>query len=195
MKHSISFALLACTLVLSSFAVGCRSAGSTAAHGDDSNSSSITRAEIEAAQRAWGDGLVAIGQASASGGDPRPVAQRIIRDLYAYETTPVLFKPTLTSGAQTFRNDAAGALAYFVGSDKNYPQDKGFALKPWKRVRFENAAIFVRGDVALSQGNVWVTGADGQDVMVDKSFGYMRGPDGRLRIVLHHSSLPYAANG
>jgi hypothetical protein len=29
--------------------------------------------------------------------------------------------------------------------------------------------------------------------MVDKTWGYVRGPDGKLRIVLHHSSLPYSA--
>ena len=28
---------------------------------------------------------------------------------------------------------------------------------------------------------------------VDKTWGYVRGPEGNLRIVLHHSSLPYSA--
>ncbi len=194
MKNSLSLGVVFCTLFLSSFAVGCRSTGDVRSQGSGLSGDPITQSEIEAAQRAWGDGLVAIGKAKADGADPRPVAQQVIRNLYAYASTPVLFKPTLASGAQTFRNDAAGALAYFAGGDRNYAQDAGFALKPWTQVRFENAAIFVHGDVALSQGNVWVTDRDGQTVMVDKSFGYMRGPDGKLRIVLHHSSLPYAAN-
>jgi len=33
----------------------------------------------------------------------------------------------------------------------------------------------------------------GDAVKVDKSFGYRRGAGGSLKLVLHHSSLPYAA--
>jgi hypothetical protein len=32
---------------------------------------------------------------------------------------------------------------------------------------------------------------DGNEVMVDKTFGYVRDAAGDLRIVLHHSSLPF----
>ena len=40
-------------------------------------------------------------------------------------------------------------------------------------------------------GNVHFTHKDGSVTTVDKSFGYQRGEDGNLRIVLHHSSLPF----
>jgi hypothetical protein len=33
--------------------------------------------------------------------------------------------------------------------------------------------------------------AKGNMTTVDKTWGYVRGADGKLRIVLHHSSLPY----
>ena len=42
-------------------------------------------------------------------------------------------------------------------------------------------------------GHVTVIDAKGNRTMVDKTWGYVRGPDGKLRIVLHHSSLPYSA--
>jgi hypothetical protein len=36
----------------------------------------------------------------------------------------VAFKPTLTQQPQTFRGTKAGALAYFVGGNATYPNDK-----------------------------------------------------------------------
>lgn len=109
---------------------------------------------------------------------------------YNYSSQPVLFKPTLTHGKQTFRFDRQGALAYFAGGDPAYPDDAGFALKGWKTCRPEVRETFTRGSVALAMGNVYVTDAQGAEVMVDKTFGYVR-DGGSLKIVLHHSSLPY----
>ena len=104
---------------------------------------------------------------------------------------PVLFKPTLSGGEQTFRTTKKGALSYFVGHDPEYPNDGGFGLKSWRETRSETAAAFIEGDVAMWMGSVFFTDKDGQTINVDKSFGYKKGPDGVLRIVLHHSSLPY----
>ena len=67
----------------------------------------------------------------------------------------------------------------------------GFALKGWRRVESETAATFIDGAVAMWMGWVTMTDKDGRTTRVDKSFGYTKDPDGVLRIVLHHSSLPY----
>ena len=42
-------------------------------------------------------------------------------------------------------------------------------------------------------GWVLFTSKNGDVVKVDKSFGYKRATDGSLKLVLHHSSLPYEA--
>lgn len=81
-----------------------------------------------------------------------------------------MFKPTLASGKQTFRTDTEGALSYFVGNNKSYPQDSGFALKGWKEYRFENAAVYIDGDLALTTGNVFLVNDKGQETVVDKSW-------------------------
>ena len=49
-------------------------------------------------------------------------------------------------------------------------------------------------DVAMSMGKVRLKNAAGQITEVDKTWGYKKDTDGTLRIVLHHSSLPYTAN-
>ena len=40
-------------------------------------------------------------------------------------------------------------------------------------------------------GNVTRWDDNGNMTTVDKTWGYVRGGDGKLPIVLHHSSLPY----
>lgn len=156
----------------------------------------ITYDEVNAAQQAWCDALVKIGQIKEEGGDYRKFAEQVLSDAYNYDYGKVFFKPTLAYGDQTFRNDKKGALAYFVGGDPNYPNDKGFALKPWVKARYDNAGndnqgIQIYGSVAITMGNVWVTDKDGNEVMVDKTWVFRKGEDGKLRIIVHKSSLPY----
>lgn len=156
----------------------------------------ITQAEVEAAQQAWGKALVQISQEYESDGiaKARDTARQVIEAAYGYQMGPVLFKPTLAADPQSFRTTADGALAYFVAHDDAYPGDTGFALKNWTAYEIENAAIFISGDTALTQGHVHVTNADGEVTTVDKSWGFERDAAGVLRIVLHHSSLPYPAD-
>lgn len=157
----------------------------------------ITYAEVNAAQQAWCDALVKIGKLKEEGGDYKAFAEQVVSDAYNYDYGKVFFKPTLAYGNQTFRNDKKGALAYFIGGDPDYPNDKGFALTPWVKARYDNAGadnqgIQIYGSVAITMGNVWVTGKDGKEVMVDKTWVFKKGKDGKLRIIVHKSSLPYA---
>ncbi|MFN3278242.1 MAG: phosphoribosyl-AMP cyclohydrolase [Paracoccus hibiscisoli] len=154
----------------------------------------ITAAEVEEAQAAWGEALVRISAAHAEGGidEARSAAEAVLDSLYAFDAGPVLFKPTLTGGPQTFRTTRDGALSYFVGHDPEFPGDSGFALKGWTDVQIQNAAIHIEGDTALTMGNVLITDASGAVTTVDKTWGFSRDAQGDLRIVLHHSSLPFA---
>lgn len=156
----------------------------------------ITYDEVNAAQQAWCDALVKIGKLKEDGGDYRTFAEQVLTDAYNYDNGKVFFKPTLAYGEQTFRNDKKGALAYFIGGDVDYPNDKGFALTPWVKARYDNAGqnnegIQIYGSVAITMGNVWVTGKDGKEVMVDKTWVFKKGKDGKLKIIVHKSSLPF----
>jgi hypothetical protein len=157
----------------------------------------ITYDEVNAAQQAWCDALVKIGKLKEEGGDYKSFAEQVLSDAYNYDSGKVFFKPTLAYGEQTFRNNKKGALAYFIGGDPDYPNDKGFALTPWVKARYDNAGlnnegIQIYGSVAITMGNVWVTGKDGKEVMVDKTWVFKKGKDGKLRIIVHKSSLPFA---
>gem|GEM_PF-228406 len=153
----------------------------------------INEAEVIKAQQGWCDGLLAIGAAYRSGGQAqaRAKALTVLDQAYAYRYGPVAFKPTLASGQQTFRATKEGALAYFVGSDPAFPNDKGFALKPWRSCQARNQVIQLHGMFATTMGNVDFTDSSGAVTTVDKSWTFIKEPDGSIRILLHHSSLPY----
>lgn len=156
----------------------------------------ITYEEVNAAQQAWCDALVEIGKLKEEGGDYKAFAEQVLSTAYNYDSGKVFFKPTLAFGEQTFRNNKKGALAYFVGGDPDFPNDKGFALTPWVKARYDNTGeknegIQIYGSVAITMGNVWVTGKDGKEVMVDKTWVFKKGKDGKLRIIVHKSSLPF----
>ena len=157
----------------------------------------VTYDEVNAAQQAWCDALVKIGKLHEEGGDHKAFAEQVLSDAYNFDHGKVFFKPTMAFGEQTFRNDKKGALAYFIGGDSAYPNDKGFALTPWVKARYDNAGdknegIQIYGSVAITMGNVWVTGKDGVEVMVDKTWVFKKGDDGKLRIIVHKSALPFS---
>ncbi len=158
-------------------------------------SSNITLAEVKAAQTAWCQGLLKISAAYATGGlsQARATAEVVIDQSYAYRYGPVAFKPTLAAGSQTFRPTKAGALAYFLGGDPAFPKDKGFAIKPWRSCEVVNQVIQLHGSYANTMGNVVFTNTSGESTTVDKTWGFLREPDGTIRIVLHHSSLPFGS--
>ncbi|NCA82395.1 MAG: hypothetical protein EOM72_06565 [Opitutae bacterium] len=149
----------------------------------------ITREEIRAAQQAWGEAIVALGEASVQGDDVQALARQTVETLYAYDLGPVLFKPT-KAAAQPFRPDLDRAVSYFVKG--SVPEDHGFALQPWSQVRFGDQEIAIDSDSAAAMGHYYFTDAGtGAETQVEFTFGYVRDPQGRLRINVHHSSLPY----
>ena len=153
--------------------------------------SDMTREQVLSAQQAWGDGIVRIAKAHTDGGDFVQAATDHIETLYAYGLSAVLFKPTLAAEIQ-FRSTFAGALSYFVASNNECPEDKGFAIKGWTAVRFENVDIITYGGTATAMGNYFFTTPEGDEVKVEYTFGYMFDDAGNVRINLHHSAMPYA---
>ena len=149
----------------------------------------ISKADVIAAQTAWGEGIVAIAKTHKKGGDYTARASEHIEMLYAYGETPVMFKPTLAAEDQ-FRESFDEALSYFVGTKGT--EDGGFAIKGWTNVRWENNGVYTSGDSAMAMGNYYFTGPDGTETKVEYTFGYVKDDTGALKINLHHSSLPFS---
>ena len=153
----------------------------------------VSLVEVKEAQRAWGEGIVAIATAHTNGGDYISLATDHVNTLYAYQMGPVLFKPTLAATDQ-FRPTFQTALSYFVASNNACPEDLGFAIRGWTNVRFENSDVIIDGNTALAMGNYFFTSQEGLEIKVEYTFGYIADENGGLRIQLHHSSMPAESN-
>ena len=149
--------------------------------------------DIGRAQQEWGDGIVAISKAHADGEDYVGVAASHIDTLYGYQIGPVMFKPTLAAVDQ-FRPTFESALSYFVASNNACPEDEGFGIKGWTKVRFENDKVTTDGNRAFAMGNYFFTDTEGTEVKVEYTFGYIEDENSNLRIQLHHSSVPASTN-
>ena len=122
-------------------------------------------------------------------------------ELYGYGKCDVLFKPT-KSTKNPFRPTGEDAMSYFVGSEamknnKFKGEDAGFAInggKGWKDVTFRNHKIDLNGPTAQAMGDyVFTDATSGDKVRVEYTFGYKRNADSKVRIYLHHSSVPFVA--
>ena len=155
----------------------------------------INENDLANARSAWGESMIEISQAYEKKGIEQAtvVANKMLDNLYGFEFGAVLFKPTLSGGNQTFRSDKEGALSYFVGNNPKYPMDSGFGIKDWLEVKSETSSVLIDQNIAMWMGWVTLINKDGTSIKVDKSWGYKKNENGNLKIVLHHSSLPYKA--
>ena len=143
--------------------------------------------------KSWSDGILDISHSFETEGivAAKIVATNMLDSLYDFDNSVVLFKPTLSGGKQTFRPTKQGALSYFVGQDPKYPLDTGFGIKFWRKIESDTAALLIDETFAMWMGKVSFSNKDGQTTIVDKSWVYKLDEEGVLRIILHHSSLPF----
>ena len=149
------------------------------------------RLEIEKAQKKWAEGIIKIGEAYIKQLDYKKAASSFVDAVYAYDLNhqAVLFKPT-KAVKNRFRSTRAGALSYFVGGDVAFNEDHGFALEPWTGIVFENEVFYSHEGMLFVMGTYYFSSASQKDIGVDYTFGYRREKED-LKIVIHHSSLPY----
>jgi len=159
----------------------------------------VTEEEVRAVQAKWAAAIKGISATHKKGGDYIQAAADAAGELYAYGHSNVLFKPTKAAEYQ-FRPTPEEAMSYFVGGsviDGGYTEDAGFAInggKGWASCVYDNHQIDLKGDLAIAMGNYYFTCATtGDATKVEYTFGYTRCDDGKVRICLHHSSVPYGA--
>jgi len=150
----------------------------------------ILKQEVENAQASWGAGVVKIGSFLEERASCESFTQSFVKEHYDFNNKEVLFKPTKAAERQ-FRPTTGGAISYFIGGNSEFPEDKGFALQPWTKVRFENATLILEENRALAMGNYFFTDLNDVETKVEYTFGYIKDGDGNLKIDVHHSSLPY----
>jgi len=149
----------------------------------------IKKEDILKFQELWARGIVEIGDSKDDYSKAENLTLKLLDQLYDFRVGKVQFKPTKASDQQ-FRNDKESALSYFIGSFKTFPEDSGFAMNQWKNIKFKNDSINIYEDIAIAMGNYFFTDGSGAETKVEYSFVYIK-RDNSLKIILHHSSLPY----
>ena len=167
------------------------------------NSSDITEDDVNKAQQEWCDGLIEISRRYREDLDYREYANDFIDRLYDFAEGRVFFRPTLAKAPQNFRTTRAGALAYFIGEDRDFPNDTGFAKLPWVSATYDNEiegndAVQIHDDIAIVMGNVYLRQDEvtvgGKEVVVDKVFVYRKDRTGALRLIVHNSAVSNIPN-
>ena len=115
---------------------------------------------------------------------------KLLHEIYAFNHCDVLFKPTLAKDDQ-FRTTKEEFTSYFLGQNKICKEDKGFAIKNWKSIKFDNFKVIEYKDYLISMGNYYFEDDKDQLLKVEYTFGFIKVSPDELRINLHHSSLPY----
>ena len=163
----------------------------------DTDTNTITELEVFKAQANWANAIKTISKVYLAGGDYIGAAGTAAGELYGYGHSNVLFKPTKAAEVP-FRPTGELAMSYFVGGkavDNGLDEDGGFAInggKGWASVVFDNHQVEYLGNEAIAMGTYYFTCATTKSIAkVEYTFGYKRNDDGKMRIFLHHSSLPY----
>ena len=141
-------------------------------------------------QKEWANNIIKIGKAFLNDKDYIKLTNKFLDKLYNFKDGKVLFKPTKASHKQ-FRIYKNEFISYFIGHNKISNQDKGFALEPWKIINFENFDIISLEKVTISMGNYFFTDYRDNQTKVEYSFGYTLNKQNDLKIIFHHSSIPY----
>lgn len=150
----------------------------------------ITEKQVLDAQDKWAEGVVTMGSLKESRSECKKFASEFLDKRYCFQSGKVLFKPTKCA-TQQFRPTKEMALSYFIaGEDRACSEDKGFAIQPWVKVRFENTGFILDENRATAMGNYYFTDAEGNEAKVEYTFGYKL-VKGVLKIDVHHSSFPY----
>ncbi len=151
----------------------------------------ITKEQVIKAQNQWANAVIEMGTIKEYHAF-KQYAINFLDELYFFQTGPVLFKPTMAS-LQQFRNTKEMALSYFIGGkDAFCKEDDGFAKKPWIDIKFENNNIILDNKRAIAMGNYYFKSNSSDIIKVEFTFGYKL-VNGKLKIDLHHSSLPYSS--
>ena len=116
----------------------------------------INKEDIYESQRKWALGIVNIGKVKNDFTRAQELTQEFLENQYDFNLGNVQFKPTKASLHQ-FRNDISSATSYFIGGNKSFEEDSGFAFMPWSEVKFENDSIQYHDNIASAMGNYFFT--------------------------------------
>ena len=68
----------------------------------------------------------------------------------------VMFYSNQLAKNEQFRSSKDEFISYFIGENNVCKEDKGFAIKKWKSIKFQGYKISSYGDSIISMGNYFL---------------------------------------
>jgi len=148
----------------------------------------ISNVDVMRIQQKWGKAFVKLNKIKDRI-QLKKETKKFVKEFYNISEV-VLFKPTKASKTP-FRMDLKAIMSYFICG--NIKEDKGFALNPWDKVEFSNNNIIIKGNIAICMGKcVFISKINTKKIIAEYSLVYEKcKKTNKLKILLHHSSLPY----
>ena len=131
----------------------------------------MTRHDIDNAQQAWGDGIVAIAKAHSDGGDYEAVPE-----IMSKHCTPTGWETSCSSQRSpllNFRPTFDEALSYFVASNNACPEDKASPSRDGQMSDLKDAGVILRETTALAMRSTFSQHLLRDEVKVEYTFGYV----------------------
>tara|TARA_Y100000588_G_C13873711_1_gene761404 strand:- start:47 stop:511 length:465 start_codon:yes stop_codon:yes gene_type:complete len=144
--------------------------------------------QVENLQKKWADYIISIGVAYFQQQDFNSLTRKFVDELYAFDYCNVLFKPTIANKVK-FRDKKEEFISYFLGNNNICKEDKGFALRPWKSIKFKNFGTIENREIILVMGNYVFKDFKNITVDAEFTFGLLKINNKLLKICLQHSSL------
>ncbi|KAH8046652.1 hypothetical protein JL722_13545 [Aureococcus anophagefferens] len=164
----------------------------------DTSNMPVTEADVLACQEAWAGAIVAASAIYADGGDYIGAAAGAANELYGYGFTKVLFKPTKAAEYPSAPRARTPCPTSSAAAHRGRLR-RGRWLRDQRRQRLGEGRVpqprrRLNGPTATAMGYYIFTDATTKaEVRVEYTFGYKRCSDGKVRIYLHHSSVPYSS--
>ena len=148
----------------------------------------ISNTHVMRIQQKWGKAFVKLNKIKDRI-ELKKETKKFVKEFYNISDI-VLFKPTKASKIP-IRMDLKAIMSYFICG--HIKEDKGFALNPWDKVDFTNNNIIIKGNIAICMGKyVFISKINTQKLIAEYSIVYEKcKKTNKLKILLHHSSLPY----
>ena len=170
---------------------------SSISHAMSSSDNKVSEAEVRKAQADWSRAITRISKIFLDGGDYIAAAGEAAGELYGYGYTNVLFKPTKAKDCQFRRwHPSFVVLRRLQCSGRRYSGRRRFRNQWWQRLvggcvrqppdQLERQRRHCNGKLLFHEHSGC------SKTKVEYTFGYQKNSDGRVRIFLHHSSMPFS---
>ena len=111
---------------------------------------------VNITQEKWANAILTIGKAFQKKENVDNLVSHLLHEIYAFNNHCDVYLNQRWQKTHNLDQPKKSLLSYFLGQNKICIEDKGFAIKNWKSIKFENYKIIEHHNYLLSMGNYFL---------------------------------------